>query len=92
MPLDALCHEIDAAAIRLIDGFEGIVLGPVPRFNFRERMFAGPAQIQVACHGQQRVPYGLCIQAAAVKPPIRLVARIFRDVGFVVSAGSLVSL
>ena len=65
MPLDALRHQVDAAAVRVVDGLERIVLGEFPLGLRRERMRAGGREVEVAAEREQRVADRLGVEAPA---------------------------
>ncbi len=70
VPLDALRHQVDAAAVRLVDGLERVVLREVPGRLGRERVRAAGRAVEAAADGQQRVADRL-----GVEPPAAGTAR-----------------
>ena len=79
MPLDALAHEINAASVRVIDGFEMIVLRPRPVFELRKRMRAGPLKVQRAGREHQRVANRFGVEPASVHSPEQITRGIKRE-------------
>ena len=67
--MDALAHEINTAMIGVINGFERIVLRPVPVIECRKRMQSRPAEVQFSSDVQHRIADGLGVQPATVEMP-----------------------
>ena len=65
MPLDALRHQVHAAAVVLIGGHVRAVLGIPPSGGRRERMPCPDRQIQVATRLQDGIPGFFRTQTAA---------------------------
>ena len=74
MPLDALCHQIHAAMVALVNRLERVVLSEVPRVRRWKRMRTGRRQIEIPTQSQQRIADRFGIESLtreAGKPFIR---------------------
>ena len=67
MPLDALRHEVNAAAVVIVRGRVRTVLGIPPSSGRRKRMPLSDRQIQITTGFQNGVPGFFGTQAAARK-------------------------
>src|SRR5687768_10080400 len=65
MALNALGHQVNAAALRVVNRFEGIVLGIVPFLLGRERMCASRGAIDVVSEDEQSIADCFGIKPAA---------------------------
>ena len=89
MPLGALGHEVDAALVVIIDGFEWIVLRELPFRLWREGVGAARGRIQLPAERQQGITEGLGIQPLAREGAEQVVGRVLFQRGFAAGAGLL---
>ncbi len=74
--LDALGHQENAAALVVIDGFEGVVLGEFPLARLWKRMRAGGREVEVAAEKKESVAQAFGVETAAGGGGEQLVVRV----------------